>query len=369
MKRGFTLIELLAVIVILAIITLIATPIVLNIINETKESADLRSVEFYMDAVEQAIMKAQLNGKQMGGTYNISEDGSLCLIDSECTDANKIIVEVKGDVPNSGSIDIENGTIKDIFIELNEKTIGKNGSGEIIYDLSSTLCKRVEGLAMEIGSKYQCKVKEDMEEGFEDGYYFYVLSIEDDSVNLIMDRNLIDPEQWDDSYTWNDDFVDNPDYSNVYGPRSAFGSLHYATEDWINVPNIIMDYEDENIDINTLKKGNQYGYGKIITENNVTKITMKDGTITNGDGYTNLKARLPRFDEVTAVGCSTTSGSCPSWLLDNLSSYSNGYWLLASDATDSANAFTVCSYTKSLNRYPFDSTFDVGSRPVISIKL
>ena len=34
-KGGFTLIELLAVIVILAIIALIATPIVLNIINDT----------------------------------------------------------------------------------------------------------------------------------------------------------------------------------------------------------------------------------------------------------------------------------------------------------------------------------------------
>ena len=36
MKKGFTLIELLAVIVILAIIALIATPIVIDIINDTK---------------------------------------------------------------------------------------------------------------------------------------------------------------------------------------------------------------------------------------------------------------------------------------------------------------------------------------------
>ena len=43
MKNGFTLIELLAVIVILAVIALIATPIVLGIINDSKESAILRS--------------------------------------------------------------------------------------------------------------------------------------------------------------------------------------------------------------------------------------------------------------------------------------------------------------------------------------
>ena len=41
-KKGFTLIELLAVIVILAIIALIATPIVLNIIADSKENSQLR---------------------------------------------------------------------------------------------------------------------------------------------------------------------------------------------------------------------------------------------------------------------------------------------------------------------------------------
>ena len=42
-KGGFTLIELLAVIVILAIIAVIAVPIVLNIIDESKDNAGLRS--------------------------------------------------------------------------------------------------------------------------------------------------------------------------------------------------------------------------------------------------------------------------------------------------------------------------------------
>ena len=37
-KKGFTLIELLAVIVILAIIALIATPIILGIIDDTRKS-------------------------------------------------------------------------------------------------------------------------------------------------------------------------------------------------------------------------------------------------------------------------------------------------------------------------------------------
>jgi prepilin-type N-terminal cleavage/methylation domain len=46
-KKGFTLIELLAVIVILAVIALIAAPIILGIINDARESSNLRSVESY----------------------------------------------------------------------------------------------------------------------------------------------------------------------------------------------------------------------------------------------------------------------------------------------------------------------------------
>lgn len=54
MKKGFTLIELLAVIVILAIIALIATPIILGIINDARHSAKERSAELVYTGVEYA---------------------------------------------------------------------------------------------------------------------------------------------------------------------------------------------------------------------------------------------------------------------------------------------------------------------------
>ena len=74
MKKGFTLIELLAVIVILAIIALIATPIVLNIINDSKESAVLRSADFYLDAVELSIAQRALENK----SYSIRTPCIIC---------------------------------------------------------------------------------------------------------------------------------------------------------------------------------------------------------------------------------------------------------------------------------------------------
>jgi len=63
-EKGFTLIELLAVIVILAIIALIAVPIILNIIEDSKNSSNKRSIELYARAVENAIGQYQLKNPQ-----------------------------------------------------------------------------------------------------------------------------------------------------------------------------------------------------------------------------------------------------------------------------------------------------------------
>ena len=54
-NKGFTLIELLAVIVILAIIALIATPIILGIINDARKEAKERSAELAYSGVEYAV--------------------------------------------------------------------------------------------------------------------------------------------------------------------------------------------------------------------------------------------------------------------------------------------------------------------------
>ena len=60
-QKGFTLIELLAVIVILAIIALIATPMVLKYINESKKGAAESDCYAAMNAAELAYAKEQLD--------------------------------------------------------------------------------------------------------------------------------------------------------------------------------------------------------------------------------------------------------------------------------------------------------------------
>ena len=54
-KQGFTLIELIAVLVIMAILALIVTPLVMNIIRKTRISADRRSIDAYGRSIELAI--------------------------------------------------------------------------------------------------------------------------------------------------------------------------------------------------------------------------------------------------------------------------------------------------------------------------
>jgi len=79
-KNGFTLIELLAVIVILAIIALIATPIILGIINDAREKANERSVELYASAVRNAIASYQLthpNAPESFDDLEVQYDGNV----------------------------------------------------------------------------------------------------------------------------------------------------------------------------------------------------------------------------------------------------------------------------------------------------
>ena len=70
-KKGFTLIELLAVIVILAIIALIATPLVLKYIETSRIESFKLSVENIKDSALKYVASEQLNGKV---TYPVTVD-------------------------------------------------------------------------------------------------------------------------------------------------------------------------------------------------------------------------------------------------------------------------------------------------------
>ena len=109
MKRnGFTLIELLAVIVILAIIALIATPIILGIISDAKKESQERSAELYLSGVELAIARRNLTQEFNPEECTITQGAVTCTIDGEEV---PLEVEVDGEVPISGTIKFENNKV------------------------------------------------------------------------------------------------------------------------------------------------------------------------------------------------------------------------------------------------------------------
>ena len=108
-KKGFTLIELLAVIVVLAIIALIATPIVMNTIKNSKKGAAERTADNYIKQVETAVAEAKLENKSVpNGTYDIDSNGNL--IGAGLPDG-KLEIDMNGAKPTSGTVTISNGGV------------------------------------------------------------------------------------------------------------------------------------------------------------------------------------------------------------------------------------------------------------------
>ncbi len=118
-KKGFTLIELLAVIVILAIIALIATPIVMNVIENSRKGAAERSVENLEHSAEIYYYNKKLDGGFPGITFTC-KNGS-------CS-SNDETLEISGKTPEVGSVIInKDGTITLSSIVIDGYTCYKEG--------------------------------------------------------------------------------------------------------------------------------------------------------------------------------------------------------------------------------------------------
>src|SRR5574344_458051 len=90
--KGFTLIELLAVIVILAIIALIITPIITGVIKKAKDSSDLRSAEAYVKAGENYYAKTSTSG----GTLDTNVIDDIEVSSKKATDGSSLVVNSDG---------------------------------------------------------------------------------------------------------------------------------------------------------------------------------------------------------------------------------------------------------------------------------
>ena len=393
MKRGFTLIELLAVIVILAIIALIAVPIIVNIINDSKNSSDEQSVELYLDAVEKTITKNQLNNPNFNpDKCRIQSNGDLdCYNDNNKLETLK--VDIEGEHPEKGTIELKDNKFIYKNILLNGKYYYERG---ILVDDADNNNK------ISIGDKYTYKVNDT------DTFNFYVLSFNDDNtVNLIMDRNICENGTVDYENDPNNNYCGYAWYSkrndNRKGPITIIRVLYNATKNWINVPDMDLSgnkaYIDEGHAINS-----NYGYNKVeTTENGIKIIDINGLEVADDDNqipvvkYENgkiLKARLPRYDEVTNeyTRCTGEQGLCQPFLVDNLKYFNTkgryglkkdkyleinlnngitnitGYWLMSASFNNNYSACQVTYTGETICGHDTNNHMD-GVRPVITVPI
>ena len=325
-NKGFTLVELLAVIVILALIALIATPIILNVINDAKKQAAKDSAYGYMDAVEKYIVSSELEDKSIkDGTYSVE-------------DLNSMGVNVKGSTPDNGTIKIESKTVKSYDIGIDGYAVSngevkkvsttksfKNGTAVYYNPETENKCSKEEAKST-TGTKRGCMK-----------WYVFNDKEGNATVNVILDHNTTANVAW-----------------NLTGNNSEMKEVKKAlendTKDWKNT-------------------------ARLITANEVAKITKHptfDASRENQDRFC-LDTNKPD----TANWCAKTKGTSKyTWLFDytsvctdygcNISDSSNwGYWTSIPYKDNTINVWVVNSYGSLTLDYVTRTV--VGIRPVITI--
>jgi len=312
MKKGFTLIELLAVIVILAIIALIATPIILGIINDAREESNERSVELYASAVRNGIAAYQLReGKEvLPGTYN---------------ETNKLPFEVEYD----GKVDCENIIISETGKVSLEGCTVNNGTKKYSYGIEeetpvAKVCtiERQDASKYSVGDVVTCELSESTDK-------FYVIEeteLTASTLQMLTEKNIHTTEYRQ---------SENAGYT-------AFSSTNY----WSNITNYPTSVYDERNDL--IKPiVNQYV--------NYLNVTLNQST-----------GSLITLAQAENLGCIAANGACATdvngggtaspWV------YSTSYWIGASKTSNvvwvvynDPGAFDVIEYNE-----PY-----FGVRPVI----
>ena len=322
-NKGFTLVELLAVIVILALIALIATPIILNVINDAKKQAAKDSAYGYMDAVEKYIVSSELEDKSIkDGTYRVE-------------DLNNMGVSVKGSIPDNGNIEIKNKEVKSYDIGIDGYAVS-NGK----VDKVSTTKKIENGTAVYYNPVYGEKCTGYTEANSTTGtnsgcMKWYVFNDKEGNatVNVILDHNTT-------AIVACNSTVNNSEMKEV---KIA---LENDTKEWKNTARLITANEVAKITGNTGFDATQTGQSWFYLDSNNQTQTASS---TNKSKYAWL------FDYTigcTNYGCNTSDSS------------TRGYWTSSPYKGTSTVAWLV-NQIGSLNHTYM--TGNNGIRPVITI--
>ena len=290
-NKGFTLVELLAVIVILAVISLIATPMVLKVIENAKKGSYIESARGILDAAEKYTVmnfqgketidltndtKLSYKGKKpSSGTLLIDEKGHFSII----ARYEDYCIEKKFSDNNPNIVEKENCTLADSEIIKYDNYIGLNKSNNNCVTDSSTTCSKEDIIA---GLEVSVNVNDN------ENYTFNVLKDNGDSLDLQINFNIGEKVAWASLEDYEELTGNKCAYTqgcNDMGPITVLRYLKNLTDKWTNIENQT---------------------GTISYTNNIIDMS-------------NYKARLMTINEARDLGClgyktdGSNNNSCPSW--------------------------------------------------------
>ena len=325
-NKGFTLVELLAVIVILALIALIATPIILNVINDAKKQAAKDSAYGYMDAVEKYIVSSELEDESIqDGRYSVEE-------------LNKKI-SVKGSTPDNGNIEIKNSSVKSYDIGIDGYVVS-NGK----VDKVSTTKSFKNGTAVyynpETGNKCSKEAVKSTT-GIKNGCMkWYVFNDKEGNatVNVILDHNTTACVAY-----------------NSTGINSEMKELKKAlendTKDWKNTARLITANEVAKITKHPTFDATQTGQSWFCFDTNKLDNTNYCAKVQGTSKYAWL---FDYTNDCTSYGCKTPDSS------------TRGYWTSTIKIDGSTDAWRI-HRAGFMWCYSVENIEESGVRPVITI--
>ncbi len=146
MKKAFTLIELLAVIIILAIVALIATPIILDVIEESERSANLSQAYLLLSGAENLYTTSQLTGE--------------FITDFDGKEDMYVNIDTTGEKPPIGKITITKAGKIDFAVYIDGACYRKGLDDDVItptYNVEASTCTlNTGGVTPPVEEEYVC---------------------------------------------------------------------------------------------------------------------------------------------------------------------------------------------------------------------
>ncbi len=247
MKKGFTLIELLAVIAIIAVIALITAPAVIEMLNDSKESAAIITAQKYSKTLSSTILTKKMKEAINPYKCTITSDGNAECYDKE-TGISKLIEIETTDNVSGGFIEFDENAITDYTFCIDGNSVTKDGT----VNKNSTYCKNLnDPNAAKYTAKFyvnntEYKTKDNYDYLLNDYIGFVEGSNELKLPDIPLDKSVLDTYSMPVRYTWRSgisgsSYYDNDSYTFINKNVNFYADISFTAPDgapWIHYDEI-----------------------------------------------------------------------------------------------------------------------------------